>query len=266
MFICFIITLSSATELLNNKNNLRKSLSTAASHKKHKKEKTSKAISQAKIFINSLGHEVEQQMVVDKAPYKLDRCDQIVAFESDFISDLEDFTKRTKAYFTVTAYHFNRFEGKDINKLDQSILFSNSRVKSTEPQGAQYCLLIDGGDYEKPLLICLKDSEEFENIKTVLSTFEDCRAGRMVGKGSVAANASNNNTASSDPSKGGITEVVKNCGLGQGSMNPDDMIKESKDQKAAQNENSNEDNSYWIPGGHSVPGAPKETTTTNKSS
>jgi hypothetical protein len=203
------------------------------------------------IYINSVGHEVDTPMIVDKAPYKLDRCDQIVALEAEFVPDLEDFTVRKKAYFTITAFHLNRFETKDIAKLDQSLIFTNSRVKPSEPQGAENCLLIDGGNYEKTLLICLKNREEFDNLRALLDTLEDCRAGKLIGKAPVV----DNNSKSDKPA---LSEVVKKCGLEEGTnFNPDVMLKSSEEKKKEEKSPTGEVE-FWIPAGDVIPGAPKE--------
>lgn len=264
MFICLSKAHSSDEKLDNNKlkaeKRKEKSKSSALKsnlrneNKADKVEKVNKADPPAAktIYINSLGHEVDAPMIVDKAPYKLDRCDQIVAFDAEYVPDLEDFTKRQKAYFTITAYHLNRFEGKDIAKLDQSLLFTNARVKPSEPQGAESCLLIDGGDYEKALLLCLKNKEEFDNIRSLLETLEDCRAGRMIGKGQVVQNTNKNND------KPALHDVVKKCGLEEGSsFNPDVMLKDSQDKKKQEKSPTGEEE-FWVPAGDKVPGAPKD--------
>ena len=207
MFICLSNVQLTDKKITNNKNNKLKvvekkeqnQLESKANLRKVESVKLKadppkadapKADAPKIIYINSVGHEVDTPMIVDKAPYKLDRCDQIVALEAEFVPDLEDFTVRKKAYFTITAFHLNRFETKDIAKLDQSLIFTNSRVKPSEPQGAENCLLIDGGNYEKTLLICLKNREEFDNLRALLDTLEDCRAGKLIGKAPVVENNS----------------------------------------------------------------------------
>lgn len=260
MFVCLSNVQSSDAKLTNSKlktvENLKENKTSALKsnlRKENKLEKITfnklnKADPPKVIYINALGHEVESPMIVDKAPYKLDRCDQIVALEAEYVPDLQDFTQRKKAYFTITAYHLNRFESKDIAKLDQSLLFSNSRVKPTEPQGAESCLLMDGGDYEKALLLCLKDKEEFDNIRSLLDILQDCRAGKMIGKGQVVQNE----VKSDKPALG---DVAKKCGLEEGSsFNPDVMLKSSQEKKKEEKSPTGEEE-FWVPAGDKVPGA-----------
>jgi len=246
-FLCLQLVLNADNETKNLKKSsksLRNSIQKSKNSGDNKKA----------IHVNSLGHEVEAPMIVDKSPYKLERCDQIVAFDAEFIPDLEDFVKRKKAYFTLTAYHLNRFEKKDVNKLEQSILLSSSRTKPNEPLGARGCLLIDGGELEKPLLLCGKDDKEKEIFENLLETFEDCRAGKMIGKGSVSFNAANEK-----PSSPGIQDIKKSCGFDGPIASPDAILGAIDQTK--QEEKVQGDGEFWVPGGHKVPGSPVEDNT-----
>ena len=210
--------------------------------KKLKKNKTRKS----EIYLNSVGNEVKSNPILDKPPYTLQRCDQIVSIESEYIPDLNDYSIRENNYFTITAYHINRFSKKDINLLEQSILFGNSRNIPTEPIGAKNCLLIDGGEFEKSLLLCGKDDEEFLSLKQLLQSFDNCRAGISIG-------AVNTKNQSKDkiPS---IIELNKKCGNDGKGVSPQKLLDNLETKRKESEKN---DDSYWIPGGHSVPGAPK---------
>jgi len=205
------------------------------------------------VFINSLGHEVDLPTIVDKPPYALERCDQIVAFSTDFIPDLEDYTQRKPGYFTISAYHFNRFEKNDANLLEQSILFANSRADPTEPAGAQNCLLIDGGQTEKQVIFCGKDEADFKNIKAIFATFADCRAGRIISK-------AENKPVGPPPTSANpnLPDLVKKCGFDGPLVNPEELMKQQSDKKDDANANKNENGDFWIPGGSKVPGSKDE--------
>jgi len=189
-------------------------------------------------------------MTVNTAPYTIDRCDQIVAFNADFIPDHEDYTQRKPAFFTVSAYHFNLFEKNDPSLLGHSILFSNSRKDPSEPRGAQYCLLVDGGDNEKPLIFCAQDSKEFESYKTVFSTFADCRAGKIISKPDAKPVA-----APPVSDKPNLPDLVKKCGFDGPMVNPDALLKQQSDQKTNESEASTAEDDFWVPGGNKVPGS-----------
>lgn len=256
-FLCSQLVLNSSENVDKVNEDTKKKSKSLRSVKKNVKKvisstKVENLTEQAKPKdINSLGHEVEGVMIVDKPPFKLDRCDQIVAFESEFIPDFDDFTQRKKAYFTLTAYHFNKFEVKDVNKLEQSIVLASSRSKPTEPQGAQFCLIVDGGDYEKPIIFCAKDENEKLIFLSLFETFEDCRAGKMIGKGSLTVNNTN-----AKPDGPGLGDIQKSCGFDGPMPSPDSIIGALEQQK--QDEKVQDSGEFWIPGGHKVPGTPDE--------
>jgi len=204
--------------------------------------------------VNSLGVEIEteHQIIVNKFPFTLERCDQIVTFNADFVPNLNDFTVRKKGFFTMTAYHLNRLTTKSLASLDQSILLANQRVKPSQPQGAEFCLLIDGGNYEKPMLICGKNQEEYNVYSDLLEQFNDCRLGKMIGTGSLEANEN----IPGDGAKGS-GDVKDACGFDGPMPSPDVMIAELEG-KPKKPDMSTSNQGFWVPGGFKVPGAPIE--------
>lgn len=201
------------------------------------------------VGINSLGHEIKSDvpLIVDKFPYSLDRCDQTISYEAEYIPDLDDYTQRKKAYFTMTAHLLSRFETKDIGKLDQSIELESSRIPIYEPQGAQFCIFVDGGDHEKVLIFCGKDENEKEIFFNLLKTFKDCREGRAIGRG--ALNINDQKQSAGTP---GLNDIQKSCGFDGPMPSPDVIIGAIDGAKEAQKEVDNGE--FWIPGGHKVPG------------
>ena len=192
--------------------------------------------------VNSFGHKVFAKTVIEKLPAALERCDQIVEFESEFIPNLDDYTVRNSAHFTISAYHINRYEKKDISTLDQSIQFTHMKNPISEPLGAKYCLLIDGGD-DKPLLLCSKSQEDFDLTKSILASFQDCRDGKYIGGLKPA-------TATVEKPTSGLGDIKKKCGLVGQASSPDAMLN-------ATSKPSGKEEQYWIPGGHYVPGVKK---------
>jgi len=200
------------------------------------------------LFINAAGQVVDQPMIVSTAPYVINRCDQIVAFKADLIPDLSDYTNRTSAYFTMTAYHLNVFDSNDSSTLKQSIILSFGKAAPTEPIGAQYCILNDGGD-DKPLLFCASNQADSDSFKAALSTFSDCRAGKIIGGDSSSSSASTNSTAVATPS---MSDLAKSCGFDGPMASPSTLLQQNTDNSAP--DPSSED--FWLPGGQKVPGAP----------
>jgi hypothetical protein len=204
--------------------------------------------------VNSQGVVIEtvHPIIVNKYPYTLDRCDQVVQFETEFIPNVADFTVRTKGFFTLTAYHLNRSTSKSLASLDQVIVLANQRIKPSEPQGAQFCILIDGGNYEKPLLICGKNDEEKNVYLDLLEQFNDCRSGKTIGEGSLEFN-----DGKADPNAKHSGDIKDACGFDGPMADPDTMIAELEG-KEKPKDMSTDNEGFWVPGGFKTPGAPIE--------
>jgi hypothetical protein len=249
LFIIFNYIETKKTEKLEKRN--KKSLRTVS------KKANSKSKSKGDMASNSLGLVLVDKnirTIIDKAPYELERCDQIVAMNAEYIPNVDDFTKRAQGFFTLTAYHLNRFENHDAASLERAILWADQRIPPSEPQGAENCLLIDGGIYEKPLMVCFKTRDEFNVFKDLIGLFEDCRSGKMVGNGSLA-----HNEAAGGKGAKGSGDVAKACGFDGPMGNPDDMIAELEGkEKQVKEEVNGTDEGFWTPGSALVPGAPIE--------
>jgi len=134
-----------------------------------------KATSSQITSINSLGTRVKGESILSKFPYKVDRCDQIVAVQAKIIPDHDDYTKRTEALVTITAYHLNVFKNTNADTLLHSILFSETKELPMPLRGARGCIKIDGGKSGHGLAVCLENEKDQENILGVLKKFSDCR-------------------------------------------------------------------------------------------
>jgi hypothetical protein len=248
LFIIFNYIEAKKTEKLEKKN--KKSLRTVSNkaNSKSKSKGAEAANSQGIILLDK-----KIKTIVDKAPYELERCDQTVAMSAEYIGDVADFTKRAQGYFTLTAYHLNRFEKKDAASLEHAILLADQRIPASEPQGAENCLLIDGGSYEKPMLVCFKTRDEFNIFKDLLSSFEDCRSGKMVGNGSLAHNEAAGGKASLH-----MGDLGKKCAFEGPVPDPDTLIAELEGKEVKAKEEVKDDSGMWTPGKALVPGAPIE--------
>jgi len=245
----------SASRLLKNQEN-----ATLSSNKEKKTQINERVESQSKTeadpkkakkgpkSINTMGVEVDGKTLIDKAPYKLDRCDQMVAIETDIIPDFDDYTKRIKNYVTITAHAISRFEKKDVSKLEQAITLESMRVAPSEPQGAKNCIYFDGGSYEKPMIICLKNQEEYDSFIAIIDDFKDCRAGKALGKVSTTPDKK-------DLDAPGPQDLKNSCGFDGPMASPDAIINALDEKKEEEKQESSD---FWIPGGHKVPGTKDE--------
>lgn len=197
LLVCFLITLIQISEISSTSNNLRETLSRLA---KKKKTKTKKQLADDQTHlnyvdfdmlnheiykrkgktINSLGLKSEIPTVLDKKPFNITSCDQIVEFPTSYIPDREDYTKRAKCHIVMTAYYTHLFDDKEKKRLIGSVLHTLSKQFPSEPRGAENCLKIDGGDFADPIIICLDNTKDMEEIQTVLRRFTQCRANRDV--------------------------------------------------------------------------------------
>jgi len=128
-------------------------------------------------FHNSLGLKVDKSMVLEKFPFKVKRCDQMVYFKAKYISDMGDYRFRKDGFFSITAYYVNQFMDKDATKLDESILLTESKTMPQHLKGARGCVYVDGGKFRNDIAICLKDKAQAKNVLAVLNDFRRCRMG-----------------------------------------------------------------------------------------
>ena len=212
--------------------------------KKEKKDKADKKPKE-KLHLNSVGLLVKESMLVTKKPFQISRCDQIVAMPFEAILDHDDYTKRTPVFLTFTAYHLNMFEKNHASKLMKSILLTNSRNPPFEPLGAQYCLQIDGGDYETSMIICGKVKTDYDEVNALISSFEDCRLGAGVTIQGEARKAP-------PPS---MPDFIKECGWDGPLITPEELLKQQKKEENQAKQVLASDNKFWVPGGSKVPGS-----------
>jgi hypothetical protein len=130
-----------------------------------------------KVAVNSLGNKVKAEIVLDKPPFNVKRCDQIVVFKGEIIPDHVDYTQRKEAVFTITAHRVTAFSDNNADSLLQSILLTHSKTLPNGLRGARGCIVLDGGKKVHTMAICGKNEKEADNLLAVLRKFSDCRGG-----------------------------------------------------------------------------------------
>ena len=162
-----IATFKEATSILNKKaeNTVHSSTKTVASNNRKGKH------------TNSIGLKVDTSVILDKYPFMISRCDQLVLFKAKYISDLGDYRFRKDGFFTMSAYYVNQFRDKDAKQLDQSVLLSESTNRASHLRGARGCVVISGGKHRQDIAMCLANKKQAKNILSVLQEFEKCRMG-----------------------------------------------------------------------------------------
>jgi hypothetical protein len=265
LFICSSIVMSKKTRLIDepttdkkedqdkNVNLRKKSIEFESVHKiqaiKSLRTKT-RTNKPRKVVVSTIGQEVDKNttIFIDKAPFKITRCDQVVGFMSDFIPDDNDYTIRKKAFFTMSAYHFGKFTKKDINTLELAFVWSNSRTDAFMPIGAENCLSIDGGENIAHILLCAKNREEYNQYMDFIDNFSTCRRGQAWG------------TPMQEGPVVNPSDLVKeSCAAAGFTGNPDEIIaamERKEAEKKAANDPKGKSGGWWIPGGFKVPGTP----------
>ena len=126
---------------------------------------------------NSIGLKVNKNVLLNKWPFMISRCDQLVLFKAKYISDMGDYRFRKDGFFTISAYYVNQFRDKDAKKLDQSVLLTESTRRASHLRGARGCVVVNGGRHRQDIAMCLANKKQANNILQVLREFEKCRMG-----------------------------------------------------------------------------------------
>jgi hypothetical protein len=144
---------------------------------KPKKAKKAKKGGKKGTHTNSIGLKVDTSVILEKYPFHITRCDQLVLFKAKYIWDMGDYRFRKDGFFTISAYYVNQFRDKDAKQLDQSILLTESNTIARHIRGARGCVLINGGKHRKDIAVCLANKKQAKNILNVLAEFQKCRMG-----------------------------------------------------------------------------------------
>jgi len=209
--------------------------------KKDKKEKKKKR----RHGINALGRKVElkgkRQIEINKYPFKLNRCDQVVKLKAKFITDMGDYRKRSEGYFTLTSHYVNLYRDSGYKTLLRSILTSESPQVPTHIWGAKGCVLVHApftGD--KDITVCLENRKQEKKLQKVFEFFRTCMPEKEGGAKKI------------DKKK--LFLALKKCSGGK-NLSPKELIKRleaMKKKKKAYHFKSN----FWHPSRDRLPGTP----------
>jgi hypothetical protein len=126
---------------------------------------------------NVVGALTTSDAIIDKAPYVIKRCDQVVMLDAKRISNYDDFTSRAPAFFTFSAYIINMFEGKDNNKLLESISLDHIKIIPGILRGSKTCLGLQDSINFRNITVCLDDQATLDAVQKVYDDFMTCRMG-----------------------------------------------------------------------------------------
>jgi hypothetical protein len=127
---------------------------------------------------NAVGSlKLASEIIVNSAPYKVNRCDQVVMFDAKRLAINDDYTSRAPAYFTMSAYLVNMFEAKDSNKLLESINLGHMRNIQMLLQGSKNCMLYQDSTNFRNITMCLNDDAMLASINEAYGQLARCRMG-----------------------------------------------------------------------------------------
>lgn len=122
-------------------------------------------------------HKGTANLVVDKFPWKISQCNQIVMFDAQYINNLQDFRKKTNAFFTISIYEVSVFKERDAKSLIHYVPWHQTTFLTKKLRGGLGCLIVDGGSASADVTICLKKPQEAESILNTIEDFRRCRNG-----------------------------------------------------------------------------------------
>jgi hypothetical protein len=152
--------------------------------------------------LNSLGQTVKKSVALNKFPFKITRCDQIVLFPATYINDEDDFRVRRKGFVAITAHYTNLFADEDGQRLIQQTVSSTMRSQPHDLKGARGCIRIPGGLRQKNLNICATSVGNARNLLNVYSDFSRCRIGDNLAPVKAAV----------------LKKLMKSCGINRASL------------------------------------------------
>lgn len=127
--------------------------------------------------LNSVGTKVDDSVILDSFPFKIQRCDAIVYFPCAFVNNMDDYRQRKVGFVSITAHYTNLYADKDGQKLIQQVLHSLMPNLPRLTSGAEGCIQIQGDKGQKKMIICVPTQVNAINLLKVYEDFTRCRLG-----------------------------------------------------------------------------------------
>jgi hypothetical protein len=118
----------------------------------------------------------EASKTVNAPPYKLASCDQVVEIEGNILTDMNDFSQKSPAFFTMSVYMVNQFDKKDGNTLRQSLSIDKIIVTPDIIQGSVSCINFQDSSFKR-IPMCLTDKATAQMVLNSFNQIMKCRLG-----------------------------------------------------------------------------------------
>jgi len=249
LFSILILTILFFQICANQNENVDKRRKTNTNTEMQNNTKNNKVKKEKPPILNSVGRQVyvskKGDIVLTKFPFEVTRCDQVVAFKAQFITNLNEYRARQNGYFTLTAHYVNLFASKNHQRLLKSILLSEIAKKPQKMVGSGGCIVVASKDGpEHSISICTDNPQKQANILEVLNSFRDCVGGHSRGRDRLELD------------KVKIAQMLKSCGGKGRFVNPKNLIKKLLKKKKKRVVRKDKD--FFHPGSDDVPGTPQE--------
>jgi hypothetical protein len=126
---------------------------------------------------NAAGYVGNRTLSISKAPWRMKTCDQVIQISAQRLKDMNDYSVREPAFFTLSIYMINMFSGKDNTRLVDSINIENVANVPDIIQGSKTCLDFIDTKNSKRVTMCLEDQDRLDDIKEVFQKIMRCRMG-----------------------------------------------------------------------------------------
>jgi hypothetical protein len=162
--------------------NNKKDAAAPANNKKNEAAPSNnkKANNNKETATNVVGSVQSKDVVVDTPPYKITRCDQVVMFNAQTLSDDEDYLSRKDVFFTMSAYLINMFETKDNNKLLESVGIAHITKIPDVLEGTKTCLIFLDSVSIRNIVMCFNSEDVMNQIHEAFKEIMQCRVGGKI--------------------------------------------------------------------------------------
>jgi len=125
---------------------------------------------------NAAGYVGHKNFSVNQS-MRIKSCDQVFQIRGQYLKDMEDYSIKGTAFFTMSMYLINMFDERNPSKLVESISLAHITKVPDRIKGAKNCLDFYDGKEKKEIAMCLEDMEKQIEVKEAFQMFMRCRMG-----------------------------------------------------------------------------------------
>lgn len=112
--------------------------------------------------------------VIENAPFKITKCDQIILFQGKRINPEMDFGAKVPAIFTMSTFMLNVFESKNTANLIRSLRIKDINGNPYVLKGSKNCLFFEETTTRKNVTMCVEDDQQRKDIIDSFGFLKNC--------------------------------------------------------------------------------------------